>query len=321
MRVLVTGGMGVNGARVVRKLVALGLDPVVLDRRPDYSLLPELEGQLRFLAGDIMDIEELTALLRRHAVQRVVHMAAYISPDMNRELLPVFTVNAQGSVHVMEACARAGIERLVYTSSRAAYGNLPPVGTPDYRPIAEDHPARPFHVYDVAKLASEGMGQAYQRTHGLQFAALRFAGIYGPGKMARHGNLSLRSRMVEHPLEGRSVTVPAGGDQIDDMIYVDDVAQGIVGALLAERLNHSVYNIASGKGQTIRDLADAVRSVVPGAQIEVGPGLDPLGSDVSYYAIYDISRARADFGFEPRFSLEDGVRDYVDTLRRLRNAP
>jgi UDP-glucose 4-epimerase len=321
MEVLVTGGMGVNGARVVRKLVALGFDPVVLDRRPDYSLLPELEGQIRFLSGDIMEIDALAAIFREHRIQRVVHMAAYISPDMNREMLPVFTINAQGSVHVMEACVRAGVERLVYTSSRAAYGNLPPVGTPGYKPIAEDHPARPHHVYDVAKVASEGMGQAYQRTHGLQFAALRFAGIYGPGKMARHGNLSLRSRMVEHPLEGKAVNVPSGGDQVDDMIYVDDVAQGIVGALLADRLNHSIYNIASGRGQTIRDLADAVRAVIPGADIEVGPGLDPLGSDVSYYAIYDISRARADLGYEPRFSLEDGVRDYVDTLMRLRNGP
>jgi UDP-glucose 4-epimerase len=151
----------------------------------------------------------------------------------------------------------------------------------------------------------------------MEFSALRFAGIYGPGKQARHGKMSLRSRLVEDPATGKPVRVPQGGDQLDDMVYVDDVAEALVQAALADRLGFGAYNIASGKGQTIRQFADAVRAVVPGADIEVGPGLNPLGFDVHYYAIFDISRAREDFGFEPKFDLISGVRDYVERLRSL----
>jgi UDP-glucose 4-epimerase len=229
-----------------------------------------------------------------------------------------FTVNARGTANMLEAAHRAGIARFVYSSSRAVYGSTPPgVGEPGYRPLDEDHPKRPIKAYDVTKLAAEQLGQVYRDAFGMEFSALRFAGIYGPGKQVRHGKMSLRSRLVEDPVTGKPVRVPRGGDQLDDMIYVDDVAEALVQAVLAERLSFGAYNIASGKGQTIRQFADAVRAVVPDAEIEVGPGLNPLGFDVHYYAIFDISRARKDFGFEPRFDLVAGVRDYVERLRSL----
>lgn len=186
----------------------------------------------------------------------------------------------------------------------------------------EEHPKCPIKAYDVTKLAAEQLGAVYRDAYGIEFSALRFAGIYGPGKQARHGKMSLRSRLVEDPFSGKPVRIKQGGDQLDDMIYVDDVAEALVQAVLANRLNHGAYNIASGKGQTIRQFADAVRAVIPDADIEVGPGLNPLGFDVHYYAIFDISRAHKDFGWQPRFDLQTGVRDYVERLRSLQlNGP
>ena len=130
--------------------------------------------------------------------------------------------------------------------------------------------------------------------------------------------MSLRSRMVEDPVYGRPVSLERGGDQLDDIVYVDDVAESLVLAATAKRLNHATYNIGSGKGQTLRQLADAVRAAVPEADIEVGPGLNPMGFDVHYYAILDFSRARDDLGYAPRFGLVEGVRDYVESLRGIK---
>ncbi len=316
MRILVTGGVGVNGSWVTRKLLERGHTPIVLENRVDYSLLPELEGQFELVVGDITALESLTAILREKQVERVVHMAAYFTPTMEDEPFAQFAVNGMGTVVVLEAARRAGVGRVVYTSSRGYYGETPRgVGEPGYVPVAEDYVPRPHTVYDVSKNASEGMGRNFARVYGLEFAALRFAGIYGPGKMARHSFTSLRSRLVEDPFAGKPVHLPDGGDQLDDMIYVDDIAEAIVLATLAPKLGYDAYNVASGEGHTLREFAAAVRAEIPGAQLEIGPGTRGYGPHHNY-AIFDITRATTDLGWRPRFSIAAGVRDYVATLRR-----
>lgn len=316
MNVLITGGVGVNGSWVTRKLLERGLAPVVLENREDYSLLPDLQGRFELVLGDIMDLDALVALLRERRIRRVVHMAAYFTPTMEDEPYAQFRINAMGTTVVLEAARRAGVERVVYTSSRGYYGETPRgVGEPGYVRIREDHLPRPQGVYDFSKVASEGMGRNFARVYGLEFAALRFAGIYGPGKMARHSFTSLRSRLVEDPFAGKPVHLPEGGDQLDDMIYVDDVAEAIVRAALNERLGYDAYNIASGEGHTLREFAAAVRRAIPGADVAIGPGTRSYGPHHNY-AIFDITRATEDLGWAPRFSIEAGVEHYVETLRR-----
>ncbi len=318
MRILVTGGAGVVGSMVVRKLLARDITPVVFDLRDDFSLMPDLAGRFSFVRGDVTNAVSLPTVLRNERIDRIIHLAALIDPDMARLPFRSFVVNTQGTVNLLEAARLAEVHRFVYSSSRAVYGETSQcVGGAGYRPIDEAYPKHPVGAYDVTKLAAEEMGNLYRRLYSVEFAALRFAGIYGPGKQARHGRMSLRSRLVEDPVAGKPVRVPQGGDQLDDMIYVDDVAESLVQAALAERLKHSAYNIASGIGQTLRQFADAVRAAVPGADIEIGAGLNPMGFDVHYYGIFNIDRAREDFGFSPRFGLMEGVRDYVERLRGL----
>jgi len=319
VRVLVTGGVGVIGVRMVRKLLERGIEPLVYDSRPDFSLMPDLVGRFEFVAGDVTDFGSLSRVVREQRIERIVHLAAFIDPDMGKQAFRSFNVNTHGTVNLLEAARLGGITRFVHASSRAVYGETPHgVGGPGYKPLDEEHPKHPVSAYDVTKLAAEQMGKLYRDLHGVQFAALRFAGIYGPGKQVRHGKMSLRSRLVEDPVAGKPVRLERGGEQLDDIIYVDDVAEALVQALVAKRLNHPAYNIGSGKGQTLREFADAVRAAVPAADIEIGPGLNPAGFQVHYYSILDISRAREDLGFAPKFGLADGVRDYVRSLQAMR---
>lgn len=318
MNILVTGGLGVNGVPVLRKLLQRGLKPVVYENRPDLSLARDIATDFEVVAGDVNDLATLTRTLLEHRIQRVVHMAALMPPDAQRNPLNGFRVNAVGTVQVLEAARIASVERVVFTSSRAAYGEISAEhGHPTYKPITEDAPCHPVIVYDVCKVASEGMGLNYQRSYGLQFVALRFAAIFGPGKLARHGNVSIHSKLIENPLAGKPVRIPKGREQRDDMIYVEDIAEGIVLATLKDRPSYSLYNIASGQPRSLEDFADGVRRILPGADIEIGPGLDFFDMGVNYYGVFDITRAREDLGFEPRYSIEDGVRHYVETMQRL----
>jgi UDP-glucose 4-epimerase len=318
IRILVTGGLGVNGSSVTRRLLNRGHLPVVLENRPDTSLVADIAGRFPVVTGDITDLDGLIEVARAHSVDRVVHMAALMPGQAQADPRLGFEVNALGAVNVCEMARRLGIGRIVFTSSKAAYGEVasPVHRHPVYRPIREDHPSRPVLVYDVCKVAAEGMGRNYRRDYGLEFAALRFGTIFGPGKLVRHGKVSILSQIVENAAAGVPITV-SGGDQQDDMVYVEDVAEGIVRAVLADRLEHDVYNVASGRGSTLRDFAAAVRQALPDAAIEVGPGLDYLNMGVDYYSVFDLTRARTDFGYEPQFSLAEGVQHYLATMRRL----
>jgi UDP-glucose 4-epimerase len=322
MKILLTGGLGVNGAWVTRKLVERGYRPIVLENRIDLSLVgPDLANGIEVVEADITDRDGLAAVLSEHKIQRIVHMAALIT-GIQADMQKGFDVNAAGTVNVLEAASRAGVERIVYTSSRSVYGHIDgPKAHPIYDPITEDHPQRPFLVYDVCKVASEGMGRNYARMRGLQFVALRFAQIFGPGKLQRHGPYGLFSQLVESPLAGKPVKIPRGGDQRDDVIYVDDIAEAIVQAVLHSRPSYDAYNISRGVGTTLHDFADAVRKVVPNAQIEIGNGLDYHGLGACYCGIMDNTRASVDLGFRPRFDLDSGVAHYIETMRKLQLSP
>jgi UDP-glucose 4-epimerase len=318
MRILVTGGTGVIGAWVIPKLLEKGTVPVVLDIRDDFSLMPELAGKVELIQADVTDSAAVAAAVKQADVECIVHLAAFIDPDMATLPYQSFRINTLGTVNILEAARLAKVRRVVAASSRAVYGGLAKrPGDAGYRPIGETEIKNPISAYDVTKHASELMGKLYRDVHGIEYAALRFAGIYGPGKQARHGKMSLRSRLVEEPFAGRSISIQQGGDQVDDMIYVADVAEGVVLAALAPKLNHEAYNIASGVGRTLRDFATAVRAALPEAEISVGPGENPMELAVNYAAIFDISRARGELGFAPKFDLVAGVQDYVDRIRAM----
>ena len=107
MRVLVTGGLGVIGVRVVRKLLERGIQPVVYDFRPDFWLMPDLVGRFEFVAGDVTDFGSVNRVVRDQHIERIVHLAAFIDPDMGKLAFRSFNVNTLGTVNLLEA-ARLG---------------------------------------------------------------------------------------------------------------------------------------------------------------------------------------------------------------------
>lgn len=321
-KVLVTGGSGMNGSWVIRELLADGYEPVIFDLHPNFSLLEDVRNSIELQVGDVRDIAAVSRALKLSKARLVIHMAALVQFSLIQQNPYLgFGVNGLGTVNVLEAAIWHDVERVVFTSSKAAYGEVKgEYAHPTYKPLPEDYSGPPFFVYDYMKIASEGMGLNYHRAYGIPFIALRFASIYGPGKLARHGALSVLSKLIENAMLGKPTRIPKGSNQKNDFVYFKDVARGIVLALKAEHVRCGVFNIGTGVGHTLMDVAQVIKEFYPKSPIEIGPGLDYLEMG-SYYSVFDITQARQQIGYEPAFDLKSGVADYLSMLEQFHMQP
>ncbi|MBX6329555.1 MAG: NAD(P)-dependent oxidoreductase [Pseudolabrys sp.] len=319
MRVLITGGMGVIGAEASRKFVREGYRPVVFARHRDDKLVGDILDKIDFEPGDILDMPRLLGVIKQHRITHVVHAAAFVGAVSASNPALSIQVNVIGTVNVLEAARLFDLRRVVYTSAKGVYGPFTgDYGPPRYKPIPEDLPKNPQRIYDSAKLMGEQAALYYATNFGVDVAVLRFATTYGPGKTERHGKMGVTSQIVEAPFNGLPFTHPYGADAKDDFIYNKDSASGIFLATVAEKVPSRVYNIGSGCGVGLNDIAAAVRKRIPNAVIEIGPGDNFLGMPYQPHGVYDITRARNELGFEPKFDIDRGIADYIASLERMR---
>ena len=318
MKVLITGGMGVIGSMVSSRFVQEGHRPVIMARHLDRNLIRPIEDKVDIELGDVLDLPRILSIIQSYKITHIVHTAALVGALSNQNPPQSIHINVIGTLNILEAARLMKVQRVVYTSAKGIYGHIDgEYGHPTYKPLPEDHPKRPMRIYESAKLMGEHMGQFYQRTYGLEFTALRFSMTYGPGKTVRHGAMSVLSQIIEGAYSGKAVRIEKGGDQKDDMIYNKDVAHGIYLACTVPKLRYDAYNIGTGVGFTLKDVANEVKRLIPETDIQIGSGLHFLGGPTYYYSVYDIKRAREDLGFSPQFTLGGAIKDYIETLRKL----
>jgi UDP-glucose 4-epimerase len=315
MKVLITGGMGVIGAMTTRKFVKEGHRPVVMARHMDRNIIGPIEDKIDVELADVQDFPRIISIIQKYNITHIAHTAALVGAVSNKNPPQSVQVNVIGTLNIAEAARIMKVQRIVYTSAKGVYGYINgEYADPTYKPLPEDHPKNPVRIYDSGKLMGEHIGEFYSRTYGLEFLSLRFGMTFGPGKMVRHGGMAVTSQLVELPFVGKPVRIEKGGDQRDDFIYTKDVGLSIYLATIAGNPRYAAYNVSMGVGYTLKDMAEAVRRVIPGADISVGPGLQFL--EGPYHSIYDIKRAREDLNFVPEFNMETAIADYVETLKQ-----
>ncbi len=312
VRVAVTGALGVNGVWALRALIKGGAEVLAVDINEDFSLAPELEGIVNFRNTDVTDIVALEETLANFSPDAIVHMAAMLPIQAQQDPYRGYQINVMATANVLEVAKRLGVRRVVMASSKAAYGNMPAeFGYPEYKPVKEGDRSNPIAVYDYAKIACEGLGNNFARNGDFEFAALRFATIFGPGKLVRHGPMSIASGLIESAIAGEPYDIPRGADECDDYIYAEDAGSALASVALHKKpLKHKLYNIGLGEKISLAQYAQTIKSVIPSAQSTIGPGLDHMGAGVSYYYVFDCARAQEEFGFSPR-SLKEGIEAFV----------
>lgn len=318
MNVLITGGMGVNGAVTARLLVKEGLRPVLLDNRMDLSLMQDIKNDVDGVEADVCDQRAVEKIVDDYRVTHIAHLAALMPGPAEANPRLGIRVGVDGTINVLEVARARKINRVVFTSSKAVYGEIRgDYAPPTCKPVREDHPKRPADMYGTIKVCCEQVGKYYREMYGIEFIALRYVSIYGPGKEARHGPLSFYGQLIEKARRGEQWRVPQGGDQLNDAVYVGDVARSIYLALKAPTPGEWTFNIGRGKTCTPRDFLNAAAKMFPSHQIELGPGASQLGRSKQSFCVFDISAARKHLGYEPAYTVEEGVQDYVANLDRL----
>lgn len=305
MRALVTGGAGFIGSNVVGLLLEEGHSVVVLDDlSTGYRCNLDSFPQVEFIEGDVRDAETVARVI--DGVDVVFHLAASVgnirsidNPIQDSE------VNVIGTLRVLEAARRAGMRKIVFSSSAGIFGEL------KYLPIREDHPLEPDSPYGASKLAAEKLCLAYAKLYDMEAVCLRYFNVYGINqRYDAYGNVI--PIFAHRLLHGLPLIIYGDGEQTRDFVNVRDVAHANLMAAETNGLS-GAFNIASGTAITINHLADLMREV---SGVDMGVEYAPPRKGDVRHSKADISAAHQAFGYEPTVGMVEGLAEHMAWAKR-----
>jgi nucleoside-diphosphate-sugar epimerase len=302
MNALVTGGAGFIGSHLSELLLERGARVRAIDAFTDFYPRPLKESNLatvrgregyEFIEGDLREIDLAKAL---DGITHVFHLAAQagVRRSWGKEFGVYTGLNVDSTQVLLEACSQRPIERLVYASSSSVYGDEAPI------PMVETALPQPVSPYGVTKLAAEQLCHLYHVNFGVPAVSLRYFTVYGPRQRPDMGF----NRFFTAILEGKPLVQFGDGLQTRDFTYVADAARATADAAV-RGVPGRVYNIGGGARVSLREVFDLLARV-SGRRVTIDEQGPQKGDMRDTYA--DTSRARADLGFAPSVTLEEGLR-------------
>ncbi len=307
---LVTGSAGFIGFHVARELLARGARVVGLDNYNDYyspALKRARDQQLRqfpnftSIEGDLADLADLERLFAAHQPRKVCHLAA--QAGVRYSLINPFAyqkANLEGFLNLLELAKRSQVERFVYASSSSVYAGLTEM------PFSEGQRVdTPISLYAATKKANELMAHAYSHLFGLQTVGLRFFTVYGPWGRPDMAIWLFTDAM----LRGRAIKVFNYGRMRRDFTYIDDIVQGVLGALTVADLEpYEIINLGNHRAE---DLGKVIALLEGELNIKAQQELLPIQPGDVPATFADIDRARKKLGFQPVTPIEEGIPRFV----------
>lgn len=312
MNILVTGGQGLIGHNVVSKLEAHGHSVVITDTQTNYGIIPHPE--LVYLLSerskkikssdvyliDICDPVGMNRLFSKYKFDTVIHLASFPRQKVvNANPALGSRTMSEGLLNLLELSVKYNVKRFVYTSSSMVYGDFK-----DF--VKEDVVCNPQGQYGIMKLAGEWLIKDYTRKYGIEHTIFRPSAVYGP--------LDVEDRVISKFL----LTAMRGGvlkvngiNETLDFTYVDDAADGIVAASLAENTANKTYNITKSHSKTLLSAANLAVELAGNGTVEV----KEKDADFPSRGALDITAARRDFGFNPKVDIDEGFEIYYRWIK------
>lgn len=307
IRVLVTGAGGFIGSHLTERLVSEGASVrafVRYNSKGNRGFIdgfpPQTVEALEVIAGDLRDPQAVSGAVE--GADYVFHLGALIAiPYSYVHPRDVVESNVLGTFNVLSACRERGVKRLVHTSTSEVYG------TAQYVPIDERHPLVGQSPYSASKIAADQMAESFHRSFDLPVATLRPFNTYGPRQSARAVIPSVISQAIS-----RDVIQVGAMHPVRDLTFVTDTVEGFLLTAGCDDAVGTVMNIGWGRGISVKELVEKVVSIV-GRKVEVlfdATRLRPSKSEVDRL-IADSAQAREKLGWEPKVSLDEGLKRTV----------
>lgn len=312
---VITGGASLIGSHVADQLLAQGAREVLL--LDNFALgtpqaVAHLQGdeRVKLVRGDILRINELYDAFQGAA--GVFAIAGFLTLPLTQNPPLGLAVNVEGQVNVFEACRYAGVQKVVFSSSIAAYGE------PEPGLIDEDSPSNlaPFQpgamLYSCTKLIGEALCKLYAAKHGVQAVALRYSTVYGERQHYRGVNALYIIENYDKIMRGERPTLPGDGSEVHDYIHVADVARANVMAMASE-VSGETFNVVTGAQTTVKRIVEILLDITGS---DLAPDYVAAGGAVKSTSGTELNLSRAKIerllGWRPEVSIETGLKRLID---------
>ena len=309
--ILVTGGFGLIGHNVVRRLKSLKHRVMVVDTETNYGIIPQDEveylmterkkktGIVENVKFDISDRFLMHQVFKKFMPDIVIHMASFPRQKVVNANPPYGAkVMSEGLLNLLEESKSGNVKKFIYISSSMVYGDF----TDD---VTEDANCNPQGQYGILKLAGEWLVKEYSRRNCFSHTIIRPSAVYGP--------LDVEDRVIAKfmltAMRGGVLNVNGAGETLD-FTYVDDAADGIVAAALSNNTNNKTYNITKSHSRTLLEAAELAVKIVGKGSINVRD----KDADFPSRGALNIDAAKRDFGYDPKVDVEEGFQKYYEWL-------
>jgi CDP-glucose 4,6-dehydratase len=310
----ITGGTGLVGNWLVRRLLEVGADVICLVRDwvPQSELVRDrLIEKVKIVRGDVRDREVLERALGEYEIDTVIHLAAQtIVTIANRNPISTFETNIAGTWNLLEACRRSPkVKQIVMASSDKAYGDQ------EVLPYNEDTPLQGQHPYDVSKSAADLIAHTYAKSYDLPVAITRCGNFYGGGDLNWNRIIPGTIRSV---LRGQSPLIRSDGEYIRDYFYVEDGAAAymLLAEQLAERpeLKGQAFNFSNEIQVKVSQIVQKILELMDST---LEPDIRNEVSNEIRHQYLSAEKARRDLNWHPLFTLESGLTKTIDWYRKF----
>ena len=310
--ILVTGGLGLIGHNVVKRLQDMGHLVSIIDNKTNYGMIPhdeidylmnerskKINNPSYIYQRDISDAESVDYAFNVEQPEIVIHMASFPRQKaVNNDPAWGSRVMSEGLLNLLEASEKYEVRKFIYISSSMVYGDFSDN-------VTEDYDCKPQGQYGIMKLAGEWLVKDYARRTNLVYTIIRPSAVYGP--------LDVEDRVIAKfmltAMRGGTLNVN-GANETLDFTYVDDAADGIVQAALSDNTENKTYNITKSHSRTLLEAAQLALKIVGGGTLIV----KDKDKDFPSRGSLNIDAARRDFGYDPKVDVEEGFEKYYEWL-------
>ncbi len=304
--VLITGGAGFIGSNLADRLMALGANVRVIDNLSTGRRDNLPADGFEFIEASILDEDAVRTAVAD--CRYVFHHAAFISVPLSVERpMECYELNVMGTEIVLEACRDAGVQRLMFAASAAAYGEALEL------PCREDMPPDCHSPYAASKVAGESLLSAFSHGYGMSTAALRYFNVFGPRQDPMSAYAAAISAFADALIAGESPTVFGDGEQTRDWVYIDNVVHAnLLAATTAHPVTGEVINVGTGDRVSLLQIIEHMCAVL---EVDIEPRFGPTRAGDVRHSLADISRARELLGYEPQVGFEEGLRRTLEWMK------